>query len=283
MISQLAILAPGLIGGSVARAARERGAAKRIVLWSRTAEARKALAAQPWCDLVAGTPEAAVGNADLVVVSAPVDAIVPLIREAAPGLRPGAVVTDVGSVKARIAREGREALAGAALFVGSHPMAGSEKTGWEHGSADLFKGRTCFVTPLPDTSPLAVDLVDAFWRRLGANVVLVDPRRHDEIVAHISHLPQVLASTLGSLLSQEDPAWLDHAGNGLRDMIRIAASDPELWSVIFAQNRDEVVEALREFRVELDAFEKALSEGDRTGVAALMARGKAYRDRPPLT
>ncbi|MEY4087747.1 MAG: hypothetical protein RJB55_18, partial [Verrucomicrobiota bacterium] len=143
-VAQLAILAPGLLGGSVARAARARGAADRIVIWARRPETRDALRGQPWVDVVAATPAEAVRDAELVVIAAPVDRIVPLAREIAPALRPGAVVTDVGSVKGPICAPSAEAIAPHAHFVGSHPMAGSEKTGWEHGSAELFSGRPCF-------------------------------------------------------------------------------------------------------------------------------------------
>ena len=138
MLEQITILAPGLIGGSVARAAKARGAARRIVVWARRPETRLALGEQAWCSVAVATPEEAVKGSDLVVIAAPVDRIVPLARQVAPFLKEGAVVCDVGSVKGEISRLGHEALGGRARFIGSHPMAGSEKTGWEHGRADLF-------------------------------------------------------------------------------------------------------------------------------------------------
>src|SRR5579859_3826538 len=133
-LAQLTLLAPGLLGGSVARAARARGVAQRIVLWARRPETRLKLREQSWCDAVADTPEDAVRHASLVVIAAPVDQIVPLARQVAPHLAPGAIVTDVGSVKGEIARLGHAALGARGHFVGSHPMAGSEKTGWEHST-----------------------------------------------------------------------------------------------------------------------------------------------------
>src|SRR5512138_565345 len=145
-IHQLTILAPGLLGASVARAAHARGLAERIVLWSRRAETRLQLQEQSWCTRTLDSPEEAVRDANLIVLAAPVDRIVPLLQQVAPALRAGAVVTDVGSVKGEIARLGDATLRHRAHFVGAHPMAGSEKTGWEHGSATLFEGRTCFVT-----------------------------------------------------------------------------------------------------------------------------------------
>ncbi len=281
--AQLTVLAPGLLGGSVARAARELGAARKIVIWARRPETRLALREQPWCDEVADTPEAAVAHASLVVVAAPVDQIVPLVRKIASALPPGAVVTDVGSVKGEISRFGTAALAPRAHFVGSHPMAGSEKTGWEHGSARLFAQRPCFVTPLPESDLRAVETVAEFWRTLGAEVVTVGADAHDEIVAHISHLPQVLASTLCSFLAQRSPAWRNHAGGGLRDTTRIAGSDPQLWRTILEQNRDEILRALRHYQEELHGFQTALANRDYVEVTARLERGRAYRNqfRPP--
>jgi len=279
MLEQLTILAPGLLGGSVARAARARSLAGRIVIWARRAETRAALAKQSWCDSVVDTPAAAGRGASLVVIAAPVEAIVPLAIQISPHLASGTAVTDVGSVKGRIAREGSAALAPRVHFVGAHPMAGSEKTGWENGTAALFERRTCFVTPLSGADADAVLLVKAFWRDLGAEVVQVDPDRHDEIVAHISHLPQAVASSLCSFLAGKDPAWRNYAGGGLRDTTRIAASDPRLWRGILEENRDQVSKALLEFQAELRSFQEALDRGDWADVTARLARGKAYRDQ----
>lgn len=278
-LPQLTILAPGLLGGSVARAARARGVAQRIVIWARRPETRLELKGQPWCDAVTDTPEEAVRGASLVVIAAPVDQIIPLVQRIAPALPAGALVTDVGSVKGEIARLGGAALAPRAHFIGAHPMAGSEKTGWQHGTATLFEHRTCFVTPTPDSDPTATAAVAAFWRALGSEVVTVNADQHDEIVAHISHLPQVVASSLCAFLAQKNPAWRNYAGGGLRDTTRIAGSDPHLWRAILEQNRDEVLRALREFEEELHQFQIALSNRDYIEVAARMERGKAYRDQ----
>jgi cyclohexadieny/prephenate dehydrogenase len=279
VFDQIAILAPGLLGASVARAARQHGAAKTIALWARRPETRLQLKGQPWCDAVADTPVDAVKGAQLVVICAPVDQIVPLVRQIAPALAAGTIVTDVGSVKGEICRLSEQALAGRAHFVGSHPMAGSEKTGWEHGRADLFQGRTAFVTPLPGTAPQATERVTAFWAALGSDVATLEPDAHDEIVAHISHLPQVLASTLCASLAKRDVRWRNFAGGGLRDTTRIAGSDPKLWKTILDQNRDEVLRAVRGYQEELHGLERALSNRDWFEVQAILERGRAYRDQ----
>jgi prephenate dehydrogenase len=275
----LAILAPGLLGGSVAMAARHFGAASRITLWARRPEVRLKLRGQPWCDAVADSPADAVRGAQLVVICAPVDQIVQLVQQIAPALASGVIVTDVGSVKGEICREATTALSGRAHFVGSHPMAGSEKTGWENGRADLFVRRTVFVTPLPETDPKAAADVTAFWAALDAEVATLPPDAHDEIVAHISHLPQVLASTLCASLAKHDLRWRNYGGGGLRDTTRIAGGDPKLWKTILEQNRDEVLRALRGYQDELHGLERALANRDWFEVQAVLERGKAYREK----
>jgi prephenate dehydrogenase len=274
---QITILAPGLLGGSVAQAVRTHGLARRIVLWARRPEARLALRTQSWCDAVADTPEAAVQGSDLVVIAAPVDRIVPLIQQIAAHLAPGALVTDVGSVKGEICRLGHLAVGGHGHFVGAHPMAGSEKTGWAHASAGLFQHRACFVTPLPETDPKATDAIVRFWHDVGCEVTTEHPDKHDEIVAHISHLPQILASTLCAFLAKKDPRWRNHAGGGLRDTTRIAASDPHLWRTILEQNRDEVLRALSGYEDELHALRASLANRDYLDVVARLERSQAYR------
>ncbi|MCR6657590.1 MAG: prephenate dehydrogenase/arogenate dehydrogenase family protein [Opitutus sp.] len=251
--------------------------AKRIVIWARRPEVRLELASQPWCQAVADSPSTAVAGAQLVVIASPVDHIVPLAREIAPALADGAIVTDVGSVKGEISRLGHAALGSRAHFVGSHPMAGSEKTGWQHSTETLFDGRTCFVTPLADTNENAAATVAKFWRELGGEPVTISPDQHDEIVAHISHLPQMIASSLCAFLAKKNPQWRNFAGGGLRDTTRIAGSDPQLWRTIIEQNRDEILRALREYQEELHAFQIALANRDYLDLTARLERGRAYR------
>jgi len=279
VFDQITILAPGLLGASVAQAARHFGAARRIVLWARRPETRLQLKSQPWCDEIADTPATAVAGSDLVILCAPVDQIVALVRQIAKHLKPGAIVTDVGSVKGEICRLGVKAAGSQAHFIGSHPMAGSEKTGWTHARPDLFVRRVVFVTPLPETDAKAVERVAAFWTALDAEVATVEPDAHDEIVAHISHLPQVVASALCACLNRRDLKWRNYSGGGLRDTTRIAGSDPKLWKTILEQNRDEVLRAVRAFQDELHGFERALANRDWFEVQAILERGKGYRDQ----
>jgi len=278
MVEQLSILAPGLLGGSVAKAARHRGLARRIVLWSRRPENRLQLRTQPWCDEVRDTLEEAVRGASLVVLAAPVEVIITLAQAIGPRLAAGTLVTDVGSVKGEIARLAHAAMPPGVHFVGAHPMAGSEKSGWRHATESLFERRTCFVTPGPATDAAALEAVVRFWQELGAEVTTIDPDAHDEIVAHISHLPQVIAAGLCHFLAQKNPAWRNFAGGGLRDTTRIGAGDPTMWIEILRQNREEVLRALRQYEDELHTFQTALANRDFSELRARLERGKAYRD-----
>ncbi|CAM2771570.1 prephenate dehydrogenase [Rariglobus hedericola] len=278
MLENLVILAPGLLGGSVARAAHARGLARRITVWARRPEARLKLREQPWVQHVADTPEDAVREASLVVLAAPVDKIIELARLIAPHLPAGALVTDVGSVKGELCRACHTAIAGQAHFIGSHPMAGSEKTGWENATDTLFEKRVCFVTPLEGASESATATIARFWHDLGAEVTTVTPDQHDEITAHISHLPQAVATSLATFLAAKNPGWRNLSGNGLRDTTRIAASDATMWIEIFQQNRDEVLRALTKLEDELHGFKTALSNRDWPEVRARLERGKAWRD-----
>jgi cyclohexadieny/prephenate dehydrogenase len=278
-LDHLAILAPGLLGASVARAARARGLAGEITLWARRPEVRAALRAQPWADHVAETPEQAVSRARLVVLAAPVDKIIELDRRIAPHLRAGAIVTDVGSVKGPIcAAAASHPRPHGAVFIGSHPMAGGAVTGWEHGAADLFENRVTFVTPTEGAPEAALHLLGDFWRGCGSTVVTLPPERHDEIVAHISHLPQAAATSLACALAAKDGQWRHLAGNGLRDTTRIAASDATMWVEIFQHNREAVLHALAAYEEELGAFRRALEQADWAEIRARLERGKQWRD-----
>lgn len=263
-------------------AARRFGAARRIVVWARRPEVRVQLEGATWCDAVLATPEEAVRGAGLVVICAPVETIPALAAAVHPHLAAGAIVTDVGSVKGALCRHAAAPYVAAPagpVFVGSHPMAGSEKCGHEAGQAELFVGRVTFVTPLDHTPAAAVETLVRFWRALGSEVVTMHPDRHDEIVAHVSHLPHLAAACLCALLAGQNPAWRNLAGPGLRDTTRVASGDPRLWRGILHENRDEVLRALRAYQDQLEALHAALANRNDLELLALLERGKAWRDQ----
>ncbi len=279
MFQQITILGPGLLGASLAMAVKERALAVKVHSWSRRAETRAKCGGTDWCDAVFETPEEAVAGSGLIVVCTPVETIVPLLQKIAGVLAPDTLITDVGSTKSLICRQARGSLPPEAAFIGSHPMAGSERAGMEHAHADLFTGATCLITPLEDSPAPAIARISAFWEALGMRLATVSPEKHDEIVAHISHLPHLLASSLCSYLSGKDHSWRNFAGGGLRDSTRVASGDPTLWQQILQQNREEVLRAIDGFETELHQLKTALRNEDPLAITAVLERGKNYRDR----
>ncbi|MEZ7843962.1 MAG: prephenate dehydrogenase/arogenate dehydrogenase family protein [Opitutales bacterium] len=280
MFQQITILGPGLLGASLAMAVKERGLAARVVTWSRRPESRAKCLNQSWCDAVLDTPEQAVVGSDLVVICTPVQTIVPLLVQIRPALATDALITDVGSTKSLICREARSALEGhSATFLGAHPMAGSEQAGMEHAQSDLFEKAACMLTPLDQASSAAIVKLSAFWETLGMTVSIVSPEKHDEIVAHVSHLPHLLASTLCGYLATQDDTWRTLAGGGLRDTTRVASGDPQLWKQILEQNSDEVLRAIEGFEQQLHHLKTALLNQNSLGIVAQLERGKTFRDQ----
>jgi prephenate dehydrogenase len=249
---KLAIIGLGLLGGSVALAAREAGLARRITGAGRRRAPLEAALAAGVVDEI-GTVEEAVAGADLVVVSTPVGAMRATLEAAAPHLSPGTIVTDVGSVKAPLADMLPGILPQGVHYVGAHPMAGSHEKGVEHARSDLFRGACCVLTPIPSTDPDALERVQGFWEGVGARAVLRSPSVHDDEVAWVSHVPHVLAFAFAHALGQAPPQVGEMAGSGFRDFTRIANSDAELWGEILSSNTKALVGPI-------DAFKKALGE-----------------------
>lgn len=210
----------------------------------------------------------AVREADLVVLCMPVGQIPDWIDKIGPHLKPGAVVTDVGSTKASICAAG-EKMSGPGVFVGSHPMAGGEKTGVACARAELFQGATCVVTPTVATDPSSADQVEAFWTRLGMRVVRHDPKTHDRLVAWISHLPHAVAA---AVVGVQTEASLDLRGKGWTDTTRIAAGDPGLWRDIFMENRENLIDAIHELKTELSELTELLKSGQAQAVQEWLSR-----------
>ena len=279
MFEQITILGPGLLGASLAMACKAQASSQRVHAWSRRPETRAQCQQTDWCDAVFDSPEAAVQGSDLIIICTPVETIVPLLAQIAPQLRPDALVTDVGSTKREICEQAPAALPNGPVFIGSHPMAGSERTGMAHARADLFNQACCLITPTGDAPAEAVQKLSAFWEALDMRLAIVSAAEHDEIVAHISHLPHLLASTLCSYLAGKDPSWGNYAGGGLRDSTRIAAGDPTLWQQILKQNRQEVLHAIAGFENELAQLKQALLSEDAPAITQQLAKGKEYRDQ----
>lgn len=260
-------------------ASRRFSMAGRIHVWARRSESREACLSAGWCDHAFADPGESVVGSDLVVLCTPVDTIADMARDLGPYLDKGALVTDVGSTKSRICRHAARSVPEGVCFIGSHPMAGSEKSGLANADANLFHGRACLVTPLDDAPAQVVDSLVRFWRSLGMEVTTMSPEKHDEIVAHISHLPHLLASVLSLQLSRHRESWQAFAGQGLRDTTRVAAGNPEIWRSIFEENKEELIRALDGFERELTAFRSLLLNEEWAQVRHLLEQGKRYRER----
>ncbi|MDR3228599.1 MAG: prephenate dehydrogenase/arogenate dehydrogenase family protein [Puniceicoccales bacterium] len=284
MFATIAILGTGLLGASLMQTVRKNGLARRVVAWSRRAETRARCAGQPWCDAVFDDPADCVRDAELVVVCAPVDKIGETLASAAAGISEGALVTDVGSTKAGVCRASAVALAGvgaAARFVGAHPLAGSEKSGPEHATAELFEGRVCFVTPVAETAAEAQAAVCRFWEAAGMRVSVCSPEEHDRLVARVSHLPHLAAAALSAALGRDPQAevFAGVAGPGLRDTTRVSGGDPALWRAIAQENRAEIAQALAAFEAELGVFKRALETGDFDLLESELRRAREWREK----
>ena len=279
MIERLAVVGVGLLGGSVARAARARGLARHIVGIGRDRERLAPALKDGTLDAVTTDVAEGVRGADLIVLAATVLANESLLAQVWQAASPGAVVTDVGSTKRGIvAAAERLGVNRRVRFVGSHPMAGSERSGYAIAREDLFDGATVIVTPTETSDPDAVKTVVGLWEATGARVVTMDPDTHDRAVAAISHLPHVVAWALVDAVARFEPAALDVAARGFKDTTRIAASDPLVWKEILLANRDAVVASLRAFRAALDDLEQSIAAGDSAALEATLARIKAQRE-----
>jgi len=260
----LAIVGVGLIGGSVAAALRKNGAVGQVLGVGRHP---RSLAQARQLGLIdqAVTLEQAASQADLIVLAAPVVAIETILAELGPHLRPGTLVTDVGSTKANVAAAARAALGPKlAQFVASHPIAGAERTGPEAADADLFRDRTVVVTPVEENGPDARRRLTGMWEMCGAKVVAMDPSAHDTALASVSHLPHFLSAVYMAQVAGASDAdlRLALAGTGFRDFTRIAAGSPEVWRDIFLANRSALLAELDLFKAELDHLEQALQGSD---------------------
>jgi prephenate dehydrogenase len=282
-LDKLVVVGVGLIGASFALALREAGAAREVVGVGRTETNLEEASRRGAIDRGHAVQSAwlhELADADLVLVATPVAQVMPLLERMAPNLGPRTVVTDAGSTKQDVVAAARATL-GAALprFVPAHPIAGSDRTGAVAGDAALFRDRQVIVTPLGETAADALALATAAWAATGARVSTLTPERHDRLLAAVSHLPHLLAFALVDVLAgrpDADEAFA-HAGSGLRDVTRIAASSPEMWRDIVLANRTALIDELDAYRGALERIARALAERDGPALERLFAHAAAAR------
>ncbi len=280
MIRRLTLLGLGLLGGSVAKAARAEGLAQEIVAVGRRRESLEPALQDGMVDHITTDVAEGVAGSDLCILATPVATLASLLHDVWRAAPDHAVLTDVGSTKAAIVKTAGALYRERPLaFVGSHPMAGSERSGYAVSRADLFKGALVILTPTDTSGPSAVERVRELWQALGARVTTLDPATHDRAVAAVSHLPHLVADALVETVLRMDPRFLDVAAGGFRDTTRIAAANAKVWREIFQENREALGEALATFRRALDDLDRLVGSGDAPAIEGELDRIKLARER----
>lgn len=279
--ARVALIGIGLIGSSLARALRRHGLAREIVCTARTEATRAKARELGIVDQVLADNAEAVEGADLVVLCTPVGTYAEVAAGIARSLAPGAIVTDVGSVKQAVLRDVGPHIPEGVHLVPGHPVAGTEHSGPESGFAELFVGRWCILTPPPGANPEAVERVAALWRGIGSNVETMDAAHHDKVLAITSHLPHLIAYTIVGTATDLEAATqsevITFSAGGFRDFTRIAASDPVMWRDVFLNNREAVLEMIQRFTEDLTALQRAIRWGEGEKLQDLFTRTRAIR------
>ena len=281
LFDSIAIIGLGLIGGSLARALKRAGMCTSVSGYGRREAALQQAVEDGVIDTYSLDVREAVAGADLVVLATPLSTTETLMREMCDVLKPGCIITDVGSAKGVVVAAARKALAGRlAYFVPAHPIAGTEKSGVEASFAELFENYIVIITALTETDRTARDTVAAMWRGVGATVVDLDVDHHDEVLAATSHLPHVLVYTLIDCLArmQDRDEIFTYAAGGFADFTRVASSSPEMWSDICLANNTSLLAVLDSFEQHLNGVREAIAEGDGARLMEVFSRAKQARD-----
>ncbi|MDR3515131.1 MAG: prephenate/arogenate dehydrogenase family protein [Azospirillaceae bacterium] len=281
LFDRVALIGIGLIGSSLARAMKQFGLARDITCSARSQASRDKALELGLVSRASADAASVAADADLVVLCTPVGTYAGLAAEIAPVLRPGTIVSDVGSVKMAVVQDVAPLLPEGVPFVPAHPIAGTEFSGPESGFAELFRGRWCLLTPPEGTDPVAVEKVAELWRRCGSMVEIMDAARHDRVLAITSHLPHLIAYTIvGTATDLEEDTRsevIKFSASGFRDFTRIAASDPVMWRDIFLSNREAVLEVIQRFTEDLTALQRAIRRGEGDTLEDLFTRTRAIR------
>lgn len=275
---RVTILGVGLIGASVALAAKAHRLSGTVIGYGRTKENLERARERGIIDAFEQDAAKACADADLIVFATPVGVFRDLARQISGSLKNHVIVTDVGSVKGPLVHDMEQLLAPAGLFVGGHPIAGSDRSGIDTASASLFRQNRCIITPTRHTEQRALDSVIRMWQTFGANITLMDPEEHDRIYAAVSHLPHLLAYALMNTIADIDENYLAYAGQGFKDVTRIAASHPILWRDICRQNRENIIACIERYRNRLDRVVHCLRD-DEDSLLREFQTAQALRER----
>lgn len=281
MYERVALIGLGLIAGSLFYAMRRAELAGEVVGYARSQETRDVAREIGLCDRVEDDLAKAVEGADLVILCVPVGAMATVAEQIGPHLKPGAVVSDVGSTKGAVIDAVAPHMPKGVHFIPAHPLAGTEQSGPTSGFAELFDNRWCLLTPLPDTDEAELQKYKSYWRALGSNVDAMDAEHHDLVVAVTSHTPHLIAYTMVGVADDlgrvTDSEVVKYSAGGFRDFTRIAASDPTMWRDVFLANKDATLEILGRFTEELFALQRAIRKGDGEHLHEYFTRTRAIR------
>lgn len=281
LFGRLALIGIGLIGSSIALAAKRAGLVAEISVQTRSKKTLERAVALGLGDFYSLAPAEAVEGADLVIVCVPVGASEEIAKQIAPSLKSGAIISDVGSVKCSVVAQMRPHLPNNVHFVPAHPIAGTEHSGPDAGFAELFENRWCILTPVEGADPAAIDKLVTFWRGIGANVEVMSAAHHDLVLAITSHIPHLIAyNIVGTAADMEENVRqevIKFSASGFRDFTRIAASDPTMWRDIFLHNKEAVLEMLGRFTEDLTSLQRAIRRGDGDTLFELFSRTRAIR------
>lgn len=265
IFDRVTIIGLGLIGSSLCHVIRQEGLAKTIAGSAKSEATLKTAERLNLCDALYADPAEAAADADLIILCSPIGTYGPLAEKIAPVLKPGVIVSDVGSVKGAVVRDIGPHMPEGVHFIPGHPVAGTEHSGPESGFAELFDGRWTILTPLPDSDPQAVEKLKAFWERCGSLVEIMTPEHHDLVLAITSHVPHLIAynivGTASDLETVTEKEVMKFSAGGFRDFTRIAASDPTMWRDVFLNNKEAVLEMLGRFTEDLTELQRAIRWG----------------------
>lgn len=281
LIPRLAILGVGLIGGSLALALKEAGAVGEVIGCGRGKPNLEKAIELGVIDSYSRDPAVAVENADVVFLATPVKTLESVTRSCLPGLKPGAIITDGGSVKGAVVAMIEPLLPQGIHFVPGHPIAGTENSGAEAAFSSLYQGKRCILTPTDKTDLRALELVEQMWRTVGSNVVQMSLEKHDKVLAAISHLPHMVAYSLVNAVGSYDhyeENILEYSAGGFRDFTRIASSDPIMWRDIAETNRDALLEMIEQFESSLQELKTDIVDGNSEKMFEFFLRSKQLRD-----
>lgn len=277
----ITLIGMGLIGSSIGHALKRGDLAAHIIGYARSAETRQKALNIGFVDSIADSLKGAVADADIVFLNVPVGMIAEIVRDMAPSLKPGAIVTDVGSVKKSVMDAVHEHLTENTTFVPAHPIAGTELSGPEAGFAELFDNRWCILTPDSETDKQAVQTISDLWRAMGSDVEIMDADHHDLVLAITSHVPHLIAfnivGTAADLEAVTQSEVIKYSAGGFRDFTRIAASDPVMWRDVFMNNGEAVLEMLARFSEDLTSLQRAIRWKDGEALEKLFSRTRDIR------